>query len=62
MSQPWAGLATAVVRQWRDDGKPRGDEEGARLWEQIIEAHRQRMLGAIKHGVLHTPERKEVIE
>jgi hypothetical protein len=39
----YSALAAAVMRQWNEDGRPRGDAEGASLWGSIIEAHQQRM-------------------
>jgi hypothetical protein len=51
-SRGYIDLATAVVRQWRDDGRPMGDAEGAKMWAQLLDAHKKQMHSAIRAGEL----------
>jgi hypothetical protein len=36
-------LAAAVLKQWNQDGRPRGDMEGVRTWETFIRQHHKMM-------------------
>jgi hypothetical protein len=48
-------LASAVIQQWKLDGKPRNDVEGVKLWATLIESHHKTML-SVRHGRLHRPD------
>jgi hypothetical protein len=45
-------LAIEIIRQWNEDGRPRGDMPGIRFWADLIAAH-ERMMRAnrsVRHG------------
>jgi hypothetical protein len=37
-------LAKAVIKQWRQDGEPRGDKPTITLWAELIESHQSNMI------------------
>jgi hypothetical protein len=51
----YVDLASAIIKQWNIDGRPRGDKDGVLLWAQLIQAHSSQMHnGSIKHASTDT--------
>jgi len=53
MKDGYYDLAKEVIRQWNQDGRPRGDEKGIELWSDIIHSHQAMMINrkvGIKRG------------
>lgn len=45
-------LAKAVMKQWSQDGRPRCDEAGVKIWKAVLESHHAHMCKAVKSGSL----------
>ena len=43
-------LAKEVIRQWKQDGMPRGDMEGVNLWADLLKSHQRMMRKGAHNG------------
>ena len=50
MKDGYYDLAKEVIRQWNQDGKPRGDLPGIQMWKEVLQVHQSMMVNC-KLGV-----------